>query len=260
MKEFLKNFFSLKVALNFLAAILLLVALFLAAYFSLGRYTNHGEKIEVPNLKKKSIASVKRELSRLGLEMKVTDTLYLKNLPPNIIMEQMPAPGKNVKSGRIIYVVINAGHSPNKAIPDIVDNSSAREARAQLQALGFKRVEFQYIAGEKEWVYGIKCNGKAINNGDVVSVDAKIILLVGDGIRDLGDSVTVVPSPFYFDDEALMQAERNYSSGGSDGGNSEDGSFYTQEQVEDVIEANVDAEIENMIREKHSQKYEGGAE
>lgn len=259
MKEFFKSFFSLKVALNVLAAILLLLALVLTAYFSLGSYTNHGEKIEVPNLKKKSLSAAKHDLRKLGLDIQVTDTLYLKNLPADIVMEQMPAAGKKVKSGRIIYVVINAGHSPNKAIPDIVDNSSAREAKAQLQALGFKRVEFQYIAGEKEWVYGLKCNGKDVQKGDIVSVDSKLVIIVGDGIRDLGDSVTVIASPYYFDPDAMQQVN-NYSGSGSGGGGSEDGPSYSQEQIEQEIEASVDAEIENLLRQKHSQKYEGGAE
>lgn len=260
MKEFVKNFFSVKVALNIWAAILLIIVLAVAAYFSLSTYTNHGEKIEVPNLHKKSITSATRELSKLGLEMVVTDTLYLKNLPANIVMEQMPAAGKKVKSGRIIYVVINAGHSPYKAIPDLVDNSSAREAKAQLEALGFKHIEFQYVAGEKEWVYGIKCNGKNLKVGDVVSVDAKIIILAGDGIRDLGDSVTVITSPFYFDEDALLQNQRNNAGAGSNGDGSEGGLDYSDEQMEEDIEASVDAAIENMLREKHSQEYRGGAE
>lgn len=267
MKEFLKAFFSKKVALNFLAIILVLVALLSGAYYSLKFYTNHGDKVEVPNVKKKTFKAAKHDLHKMGLEIQVTDTMYLKNLPADIILEQMPNPGKTVKPGRIVYVVINAGHSPIRAIPEIVDNSSAREAKAKLLALGFKRVELQYVPGEKEWVYGLKCDGKAVKNGDKVSVDKKLVIIVGDGTRDPSEDIETVPSNFYFDnnwEDALVDRGHGGSGSGSGSGNSSAyTSGYTDEQVEAEIENNLDADLENLLREKHqresNQKIENGA-
>lgn len=268
MKEFFKAFLSKKVGLNFLAIILVLVALLSVAYFSLNSYTNHGDKVEVPNVKKKTLKAAKHDLGKLGLEVLVTDTMYLKNLPADIVLEQIPAPGKTVKPGRVVYVVINAGHSPIRPIPEIVDNSSAREAKAQLQALGFKRVEIQYIAGEKDWVYGLKCDGKDVKNGLRLSVDSRLVLVVGDGARDFGEEVEVVESNFYFD----PNWQGTYSTGGIGtrvggggvaGTSSDVYSDYTQEQVEQEISSNIDADIQNLINEKRqreaNQKIENGA-
>ncbi len=262
MKEFFKAFFSKKVGLNFLAIILVLIGLVIATYISLGYYTNHGEKVDVPNVKKKTFKAAKHDLAELGLEIEVTDTLYLKNLPADIVLEQMPAPGKTVKPGRVIYVVINAGHSPIRAVPEIVDNSSAREAKAKLNALGFNRVEIQYVPGEKDWVYGLKCDGKEVANGEQLSVDSRLILIVGDGERDLNDSIISVPSNFVLDRGWETAGYSGYSGGGGAGATDNDGSAstYTDEQVEQEVEANVDAAIESAIRERHSQKYEGGTE
>lgn len=269
MKEFLKAFFSGKVALNFLATILLLAALLAGGYYSLNYYTNHGDKVEVPNVKKKTYKAAKHEMSKLGLEIQVTDTMYLKNLPADIILDQVPAPGKSVKPGRVIYVVINAGHSPVFAIPEIVDNSSAREAKAKLQALGFKRVELQFIPGEKEWVYGLKSDGKNVKNGEKVSVDSKLVLLVGDGTRDPSEEIEQVPSNFYFDNnwqDALNDggsSGSSYRGGESSSQSSTTTSEYSDEEVQAEIESNVDADIENLLRDKRqresNQKIENGA-
>ncbi len=252
MKEFLKSLFSLKVALNFWGAVALFIAIVIGAYFALNSYTNHGKKITVPNIKKKNIKVAKKELMKQGLEIQVSDTLYLKNLPAGIVLEQIPSPGRVVKPGRVIYVVINAGHSAEKKIPDVIDNSSAREAKAILLAAGFKRVDIQYIAGEKDWLYGIKCNNKNLKTGDMVSIEARLILLVGDGKRDLGDSVTFIPSPYYYDQEDLI----NYNTGGSTGGyqggqnNNTTTKTYTDEEVQAEVERNLDNEIEQLVREK----------
>ena len=252
MKEFRKNFFSRKVALNFLAAILLLIAIFMGAFYALNPYTHHGEKIKVPNIKKKTIKAAKKDLMKQGLIIQVSDTLYLKNLPADIVLEQIPSPGRVVKPGRIIYVVINAGHSAIKVLPDVIDNSSAREAKAILQAAGFKRIDIQYIAGEKEWLYGIKINNKNAKTGDKVSVESRLVLLVGDGKRDLGDSVTYVSSPYYYEPEDLYNyansGNRSYSGQGAT--SNDNARTYTEEEVQSEVQRNLDNEIEQLVREK----------
>lgn len=203
MKEFFKNFFSVKVGLHVLAMILIFFSVFAVVYFSLDVYTRHGEEVKVPDLKNKSIDFAKKELGKLDLQIVVSDTVYLKNKPKGIVMQQVPEGGRVVKPGRVVYVVINAGESPTKYIPDIIDNSSSREAAARLKSLGFNNIEVQYITGEKDWLYGVKCNGKEINNGDRLSVDSKLIFLVGNGCRDMADSVTYVESPFYFGEDEV---------------------------------------------------------
>ncbi|MCF0202029.1 MAG: PASTA domain-containing protein [Bacteroidaceae bacterium] len=227
---------------------LLFIGLIVGAYFGLNTYTHHGEKIEVPNLKKVSIKAAKHELGRLGLTMVIADTLYLKNLPADIVLEQIPAPGKIVKGGRIIYLIVNAGVSPSKNIPDIIDNSSYREAIAKLKALGFKRIEVQYVAGEKDWLYAIKANGKFILNGEKMSVEAKLVLQVGDGTRDLGDSVTYTDPLYYYEEE---EEDYTYSSHYDDDDNNTETNTDNENQN---VEVNVDDEIERLIRERQAQE------
>ena len=72
-------------------------------------------------------------------------------------------------------------------------NSSMRQAQARLLAAGFKLSENEHIAGEKDWVYGVKYKGRTLTNGEKVPVGATLTLIVGDGgeLPQEGDSTAV---------------------------------------------------------------------
>jgi hypothetical protein len=40
------------------------------------------------------------------------------------------------------------------------------------------------VEGEKDWVYGIVCRGRRVSNGDRLSIDNPLTLLVGKGSPD----------------------------------------------------------------------------
>ena len=185
--------------------LLLVAGVCFAVKYGLDFYTHHGEKVTVPNVIHKSYADAEHILDQLGLEIQISDTGYVKVLPPDCILEQSLLPGTTVKSGRIVYVVINAANTPTLTIPDVIDNSSYREARAKLVAMGFRVGDPQYVPGEKDWVYGIKCRGKLVSNGQKVPVDAMLIIQVGDGLRDMADSVAYIEPEF--DDFEEMNEE-----------------------------------------------------
>ena len=177
---------------NLCAMALVVLALVIGVKFALDAYTHHGEAITVPNLKDKRFADADRIMADLNLVMVVNDTGYVKTLPPDCILSQSPAAGDKVKSGHVIYVTINSAHSPVITIPDVIDNSSLREAMAKLTAMGFKLGSPQYIPGEEDWVYGILVKGRHVVAGDKVSIDDVLIIQVGNGRRDAGDSVEMV--------------------------------------------------------------------
>jgi hypothetical protein len=85
-------------------------------------------------------------------------------------------------------VTVNSPSSPTFAIPDIVDNSSFREAEAKLMAMGFRLTEPQKVVGEKDWVYGIICRGRRVSNGDRVPIDYPLTLMIGTGTYDEEDA------------------------------------------------------------------------
>ena len=136
----------------------------------------------------------------------VTDTGYVKTLPANYILEQIPVAGEKVKSGHVVYVIINSGNTPTITLPDIIDNSSLREAIAKLKAMGFKVGPPKYITGEKDWVYGVTVRGKNVATGDKIPVDATVTVLAGNGERGADDAINYV-DPVYPQDEKTVEGE-----------------------------------------------------
>jgi len=180
-KEFFGKFSSGFLWGNLLAMVLVVVALAFGVKYWLDVYTRHGEGIEVPKIEGMVYQNARAMLEERELYVVITDSGYNKKLPANCILVQNPGPGMKVKAGHTIYVTVNSPSSPTFAIPDVVDNSSYREAEAKLVAIGFKLEPPQQVEGEKDWVYGILCRGRRVSTGDRVSIDAPLTLLIGNG-------------------------------------------------------------------------------
>ena len=191
---------------NILAMALVVLIIIIGIKYALDIYTRHGEAIPVPNIQHKSQADAERLLQDQGLAMMVTDTGYVKTLPANYILEQIPVAGEKVKSGHVVYVIINSGNTPTITLPDIIDNSSLREAIAKLKAMGFKVGPPKYITGEKDWVYGVTVRGKNVATGDKIPVDATVTVLAGNGERGADDAINYV-DPVYPQDENTVEGE-----------------------------------------------------
>ena len=180
----LKDFFSFKnnkvFWLNLIAMPIVVVAVIFGVLHWLDDYTHHGESIIVPNINGLPLEEAGQELIKKNLKLEVVDSNYVKGMPAGAVLEQKPAAGAKVKIGRTIYLTINTGEIPKIAIPDIIDNSSYRQAEARLRAMGFKLTEPEYIEGEKDWIYGIKYNGKELTSGEKIPREAVLTLCVGD--------------------------------------------------------------------------------
>lgn len=195
--DFFGKLTSKYIWLNLLAMAIVLVLLVVGAKFGIDMYTHHGEAILIPDIRHKSYADAKQILANEGLLIEVTDTGYVRTLPADCILEQSPQPGDQVKSGHVIYVIVNSGNTPTITLPDIIDNSSVREAIAKLTAMGFKVGPPQYIVGEREWVYGATVNGRHVSAGERIPVGAVVVLQVGNGSRSADDSSIDYVEPIY---------------------------------------------------------------
>ena len=180
-KEFFGKFKSKYLWGNLLAMALTVVLLCVGVKFGLDIYTHHGEGVPVPNLTGMTFNNAAHLLDSNGLRIVVSDSGYNKRLPADCILAQSPGEGTSVKKGHTIYVTVNSPSSPTVTIPDIIDNSSVREATAKLTALGFKLLEPKAVTGEKDWVYGILCRGRRVSAGDRVSIDLPLSLMIGNG-------------------------------------------------------------------------------
>ena len=162
----IKEFFSFRANrffwLNILAMpVVLIIGVFVTLRW-LDAYTRHGEAVIVPDVKHKPVAEALRTLEAEGLQGLVTDSTYVKTLPPGCVLDYNPPVNQKVKKGRIIYLTVNTQNVPLMELPDVADNSSLREAEARLLAAGFKLMPNDTVPGEKDWVYGVKLAGRVL--------------------------------------------------------------------------------------------------
>ncbi len=185
----LKEFFSFKQNrffwLNLIAMIVVVIGACWGTLLWLDHYTHHGEAYVVPNVKNKSLGEAQLALHNQKLEGLVVDSSYVKGLPDGMVLDQNPAEGARVKEGRTIYLTVTTSKVPLVKLPDLIDNSSLRQAEAKLKAMGFRLTEPEYVSGEQDWIYGIKYRGRSLMSGDKVPHEAILTLCVGNtAIRD----------------------------------------------------------------------------
>lgn len=203
--EFIKKFKSRYLWGNLCAMALVVVAVCAGVKFGLDVYTHHGESIAIPDVRRKSFADADYLLREAGMTVVVSDTGYVRGLPPDCILEQSPAPGDRVKSGHVIFLTVNASHTPTLTVPDLIDNSSLREAMAKLQAMGFKLTNPMFVEGEKDWVYGLVVRGRHIKAGDRVGIDDYITIQVGNGQRDSTEEIDYTDAPELLPEEQMEE-------------------------------------------------------
>lgn len=181
----LKDFFSFKKNrffwLNLLAMIVVVIGAIWGTLHWLDVYTRHGQSVNVPNVKGLPLKDAENEIIKQGLNVVAVDSNYVKGMPAGAVLEQNPKENSKVKEGRTIYLTINTADVPKIVIPDIIDNSSYRQADARLRAMGFKLTAPEMIEGEKDWVYGIKYKDKQLLTGDRIPREAVLTLCIGSG-------------------------------------------------------------------------------
>ena len=153
-------------------------------------YTRHGEKIEVPDIIGLHVEDAEKELQALGLELKVTDSVFSKEFDPSEVLFQNPPSGDYVKKNRIIYVTMRQVRPNKSEIPNVI-GESVYNATDILRRAGFDNIGSPVLViNESEGaVLGlVDVNKKEIKVGETRYVTDSIKLKVGAGT---GDAVAV---------------------------------------------------------------------
>lgn len=164
-----------------IAIVSLLLFVFLLQWW-LGYTTNHNQKIQVPDLSKKSMAEVDRLLGELDLQYVVIDSAsYNPEYPKQSVIEQNPEVGDFVKEKRKIYLTLNPSKYKDVVIPDL-NGQTKRQATTHLRSIGFivgKNPTYVPDLG-KDVVRGLKYKGKQVGLGDKLPKKSVIELILGD--------------------------------------------------------------------------------
>lgn len=153
----------------------------LAAYVIMGLATRHGMKRTVPDMLGLRLIDAEYYASRRGLEIVVNDSLYVASFPGGIVLEQLPKGGVDVKSGRKIYVTVNAFHQPLVPLP-YVAGRSLRQAKNTLEGAGLTISELQYVSDmATNYVLAQYYDGKEVTADSALKVErgGGVVLRVG---------------------------------------------------------------------------------
>lgn len=184
LKSMVKKIFSPLVLLNIAGMVVVGVAVCIALKIWMEDYTMHGLGVDVPDVKGMTLNDASYALDKAELVSVVVDSAYVREQPVGTVLDQKPAQGSRVKSGREVYLTINQKMTPTKTIPDLAGNCSRREAEAKLRSLGFKIGPIQFIAGDPDWVYALKVRGREVYAGERVPNDVPVVLVVGNNQVD----------------------------------------------------------------------------
>ena len=182
------NFLRFFISWKFWLSIFLMLAIcFGILYWSKGyldKITNHGEKIEVPNIDSLNIMDAEKLLADYDLKLSIDSIKFEEQYKPFQIYKQEPEAGNFVKKGRSISVKANPKTFRPVKMPDLVDRS-IRLAKQHLELVSLKIGNITYephIA--KDVVLKILYNGNQILSGQELPKYATVDLVLGEGYRE----------------------------------------------------------------------------
>ncbi len=165
-------------------------------YFGLDYYTRHGDGIIVPSVLKMKPFEAEEKLSSLDLRMKIIDTVYIDNMKPGVIVEQLPSADEDVKTGRVIYVTVNATSRPRVSMPKLTD-CSLNLAKALIKNAGLVlgTVSKEYAEYGNNLVTGQRVGGRSIEAGEKVLKGTVVDITIIDSEMTPNADSTAVEEP-----------------------------------------------------------------
>ena len=155
-------------------------------------YTNHNQAVFVPDVTGLQVEEAIPFLEQNSLRYTVIDSIYSKEVMPGAIVDLIPEAKSKVKKNRIIYMTINAKTEESVTLPDVT-GFSFRLAYATLKSRRFKDVDWQYVSGEfRDLTIGVEYNGNLVESGMRLPINAKLTLIVSNGINRPLESDTII--------------------------------------------------------------------
>lgn len=182
LKEFIKTK-TFKV--NALAAVGITLFLIVFIMIFLRIYTNHGNSVEIPDLKGKSTQEVANLLELNDLRFEIKDSVYSAETAPGTVLDQYPKPGMKVKQNRIVFLTLCALNQEMIPMPQLTD-ISYRQATNLLESAGLVAGRIEYKLSEfHNLVLEQRVNGRIVAKGEMVPKGSTVDLVLGSDSDDL---------------------------------------------------------------------------
>ena len=167
--------------MNMLIGFGVAICLFIIFFFSLGWITGNGETEKVPAVTGLDVAAAEKNLTALGFDVELQDSIYVDTLARNAVLRQTPEADEVVKKGRTVYLTINRVIAPQVDMPNLV-GFSIKSAETYLKVLGLRLGSIQMVPDQnKNVVIDQLVNGQPIAPGSKIPSGTLIHFLVGDG-------------------------------------------------------------------------------
>lgn len=190
LKEFLKSKFF---KYNALAVVGITILLILINMLAIRIYTDHGDSVEIPDLKGKTSQEVQALLDDLDLRFQIRDSVYSQETPPGTTLDQYPKPGAKVKENRTVFITICALSQEMLPMPQLTD-ISYRQALNLIESSGLNPGNIEYKPSEfPNLVLEQKVNGRKINVGERIPKGSLVDLVLG---ADSNGESSEVPTLF----------------------------------------------------------------
>jgi beta-lactam-binding protein with PASTA domain len=190
-RKYLKSFFKFLISplflINFFLSIGTAVLIFYLIMNYLHNYTQHDDKIVVPNFIGLHVDDVDEFIKGKDLRYVVRDSVFSDEHPLGTVIKQDPifyadSIPNYVKPNRRIYLTIVKRIGEYKVVPDLLsDNNSKAVGKAKLEMAGFK-VELElFNHKDKDKVIDVKYKEKTIDKGTKLLKGSVITLVYGSG-------------------------------------------------------------------------------
>lgn len=177
-----KSFFKYLFTLDFLKQLLFLAAVFLGiillANLWLRFYTNHGQKIELPDFKGMHIEEARNIADDESFEIVVNDSVFVVGKKGGIIRDQNPKAKSLVKENRKIYVTITKYGAETITVNDLptLYGNPFEQKKAELKYRDIDCVikDYAYDPGAPNHILEVYYKGELIISKDVKKAEVKI--------------------------------------------------------------------------------------
>jgi beta-lactam-binding protein with PASTA domain len=141
--------------------------IFVGVLLWLRGYTNHGQKLELPNYKNAVFEEAKLDAKKKSFELIVNDSIFKVGLPGGIILNQNPKPGSLVKEKRKVYVDISRYNATTNNLSEM-PIMYGREYNGVKRSLSHLEIEssiksYKYDAGEPDHILEVWYKGSLID-------------------------------------------------------------------------------------------------
>ncbi len=192
-KDFLWNW----ITRNLLAAIILVAALTVGAFFILKAVTMHDKELTVPDFTGMSLHEAERIAASHGMRIEVTDSVYVRRMERGAVYRHTPYAGSKVKKGRRILLTINAVTPKSVTMPNLI-GYSMRQANAELSSRGLNIGKLIYVNDiATNNVLKQLYRNREIEPGAVIESESLIDLVVGLNPSDNRTYIPYLPGTKY---------------------------------------------------------------